>query len=272
MRFRIPKLSSIVQRLSWSGLIGKGVLLLKQNALSRREIERRVGRLCFDDAVGAFLREQDIDVVLDVGANVGDFGVMIRNHKYSGKILSFEPVSEPRSLLEEKASLDTLWSVFPFAAGAEDSESVMTVTKSSLDFSSLLSPNDFFDERFEYAGQDNEQRKVTVRRLDTLLEDLFKTVPAPKIFLKTDTQGFDLNVISGLGGYLDLVAGLQIELSLKQIYEGAPDYHTVAKFLEDRGFAISSLCPISKTDLGEMIEVDSLFIRKSTSPSSAMDL
>src|ERR1700678_3413224 len=66
------------------------------------------------------LRSPRIQTVLDVGANVGDYGVELREWGYKGRILSFEPASAAFKALSRRASADALWSVFNYALGGEE--------------------------------------------------------------------------------------------------------------------------------------------------------
>ena len=240
---------------------GKEVKILSRRGLTADEVERRSSRICFDEALGHVLSSRNIDLVLDVGANIGDYGLLMRRTGYSGEIFSFEPVEEPRKKLEEHALNDPFWKVFSFAAGKEKSELEMTVTNSSLDFSSFLKPNELFEKRFNYANENNELRIIPIERLDVVLGKTKSFSSATRIFLKTDTQGFDLQVLEGIGEMLSQVAAIQIELSLKLIYHESPHYLKTLQFLEENGFFIAALCPISKAEDGTLIEVDSLMLR-----------
>src|SRR5207247_2055417 len=62
-----------------------------------------------------------IDTVMDVGANAGQFARKLRSAiGYTGRILSFEPVTSAFDLLRLNAKGDPKWEVFKFALG--DSE------------------------------------------------------------------------------------------------------------------------------------------------------
>ena len=64
-----------------------------------------------------------VNLILDVGANVGQFGQSLRDLGFKGRIVSFEPLSEARSRLLKTSEADLMWDVAPQAAiGAEDGE------------------------------------------------------------------------------------------------------------------------------------------------------
>jgi FkbM family methyltransferase len=50
-----------------------------------------------------FIENRGINLVLDVGANVGQFGLSLRNRGYAGQIMSFEPVSDAFNELKKVA-------------------------------------------------------------------------------------------------------------------------------------------------------------------------
>jgi hypothetical protein len=47
-------------------------------------------------------------------------------------------------------------------------------------------------------------------------------VPDPKVLLKVDTQGYDLEVVEGAAEVLCRVAALQLVLPVKHVYDGVP--------------------------------------------------
>ena len=50
-----------------------------------------------------------ITVVLDVGANEGQYGVQLRRSGYGGRIVSFEPGSEAHASVTACAAADEKW-------------------------------------------------------------------------------------------------------------------------------------------------------------------
>ena len=103
-------------------------------------------------------------------------------------------------------------------------------------------------------------QKVAVRTLDGVCGELFAGREEVRLFVKCDTQGHDLKVIAGGARTLQSVLGLQLELSLKPIYEGAPDYVTVLEYLRGMGFDITGLFPVRRDELSRIINFDCVMI------------
>ena len=68
----------------------------------------------------------------------------------------------------------------------------------------------------------------------------------PRVFLKMDTQGFDLEVFGGLGEWQQDVVGLQSEVALLLIYEGMPRMREALDVYEAAGYEISGLYPVTR--------------------------
>ncbi len=106
------------------------------------------------------LKSQQINLVIDVGANIGQFGKMLRKIGYTGEIVSFEPVDSTFRVLETTASNDVNWKVFKLALSDKNEEIYINTFKSS-DFASILTPNQFGEDRFESMRiKDKEKSKL----------------------------------------------------------------------------------------------------------------
>src|ERR1700694_2473936 len=66
------------------------------------------------------LESRQVDVILDIGANSGQYTTGLRGAGFKGRIVSFEPLSGPFSLLKSKASKDPLWDCQRCALGDVD--------------------------------------------------------------------------------------------------------------------------------------------------------
>jgi hypothetical protein len=102
---------------------------------------------------------------------------------------------------------------------------------------------------------------VEVQRLDALLDSLIAEVPDPRILLKMDTQGWDVQVVQGAGETLDRMVALLSELSIQPLYEGMTPYYEALASYASRGFLLYDVTPINRTGNGTVIECDCLMIR-----------
>ena len=200
-----------------------------------------------------------IDLVIDVGANVGQFYREIRSH-YDGNILSYEPVDSLFRRLTEKSQRDLAWKIVNKALGSTEGKKTIRVFQDN-SFSSFLDKNGFFEKRFGYAGEVVGEEMVDVATLADELEELTATWMTPRrIFLKMDTQGWDLEVFSGLGRMEKAVVGLQTELSLMPIYDGMPHWTEAVATYEKAGFRVVAMEPITRYK-GAVVEYDCLMKR-----------
>lgn len=82
-----------------------------------------------------------------------------------------------------------------------------------------------------------------------------------KIFLKIDTQGYDLNVFKGSKHSLSQIIGILSELSMKPLYEGMPMYRDVLQEYENHGYKITGMYPVIRDKDYNIIEMDCTLIR-----------
>lgn len=103
--------------------------------------------------------------------------------------------------------------------------------------------------------------QAALRRLDTLLPEFAQDVERHRIFLKSDTQGWDLEVLDGATGLLDKVVGLMIEIHFETTYEGAPGFVEEMRRLGELGFLPTGVFPIFRSSSGAIVEADCVCVR-----------
>lgn len=210
------------------------------------------------------LRELAIDLVLDVGAHEGEFAGFLRDLGYDGDIVSFEPVAASFEALSRARAGDKRWQGMNLALGAADSVLEMNIYSGSV-FNSFLKPTDTGTDRFRDITQLVRVDKVPVRRLDAVLDELLATRPAARIFLKMDTQGYDLQVVRGAGTRLPAIRALQTELAARPTYEGMPTLPEALTELGSHGFELTGMFPVARElDHLRVIEFDCVMCRKPT--------
>jgi FkbM family methyltransferase len=216
----------------------------------------------------AVLARYRIDCVLDVGGNTGGYGRMLRSLGYRGRIVSFEPVRASYEELARRTARDRHWRVLQLALGERDGQCAINVGRHAV-FSSLLEPTTFSHGHFGAASEVTHVEEVPMRRLEDVLPECVDGLADPRVFLKLDTQGYDLQVVEGCGAGLQLVRALQSELSVRPLYVGAPSYVESLDRLRAHGFELSGVFPLDRDgDLG-IIEFDCVMVRPDLPRSDA---
>lgn len=226
-------------------------------------VTRDPDRLVYEAHLRRILSALRINCVLDVGSYRGDFARLLRRIGYAGLIISFEPVEANYELLEEARIEDTEWRIHRTALGSTTGQAPIRVFTGTT-FHSFLPPSDYGLSRFPDKLQLERTESVPVERLDNLLDELVKDVGDPHIFLKVDTQGYDLEVIRGLGRKVADISALQIEMAVTPIYKDATNSFAEAlSYLQRAGFQVCGLFPVSfnSPDKVQVVEFDCLMCR-----------
>jgi FkbM family methyltransferase len=238
-------LLSLIERLSGSSKMRKEAATLAQMEylLQRRKL----------------LEELQIDLVLDVGANIGQFAAALRR-TYAGEILSFEPVAAPYDKLSAASAADGRWKAQRLALGRRSEEQTIHVSSKTV-FNSFLKATPYSEQRFPGMAAQVAEERVSVRRLDELLPELVPDWQQRRIFLKMDTQGYDLEVFAGLGRAESSILAIQTEVSLIPIYQGMPHWTEAIAAYERGGFAVAGLYPVNYEGAA-VIEFDCLMVKR----------
>jgi FkbM family methyltransferase len=185
-------------------------------------------------------------MVIDVGAFEGDWSKLAREIWPQSRILMFEPNVQKQARVSVVAK-ELSASLFCELLGADDGASVsFNVMESG---SSVLSERSPLDRTVE-------NRKL--RRLDTLVEES----EAP-VFIKIDTQGYELEVLKGAQKLLPKVDAILLEVAIIEINEGAPLIDEVLAFLRSLGFVTYDILEFHRRPLdGALNQIDILFVRE----------
>ena len=207
----------------------------------------------------ANLSAHRVDLILDVGASDGLFGRLIREAGYRGRIVSFEPLTAARGLLEAEARDDPLWDVAPqMAIGAEDGDIELHIAGNSYSSSALpmLDAHARAAPGSAYVGSE----RVPMRRLDAAAADYLRADSV--LFLKIDTQGYEDRVLQWAPVLLQKAVGLQLEMSLVPLYDGQQLYAEMDARLRALGFELWNLSPVFVDPAsGRMLQVDATYFR-----------
>ena len=201
----------------------------------------------------------EIDLILDVGANEGQFSEELLSLGYKGRLVSFEPLSDAHRALEKAAGRYSSWTAHPrCAVGAQDGEVTINIAGNSVSSSILpmLESHVSASAGSAYIGAE----KAPVFRLDTAAPPYLRDARKP--FLKIDAQGYEWQVLDGAGAILPRMSGVLCELSLVPLYEGQRLWIELIRRLEGEGFTLWSIHR-GFTDPGDgrTLQVDAAFFR-----------
>ena len=192
-----------------------------------------------DSVVYSEILKLNPDTVLDVGSNSGQFALALREAGFTGRIISFEPVTQTFRELEANASRDANWQCWNLALGDKPGELPIHISGSSLSTSLLPIGN----LHIELMPQSKEVgvEMVKVVKLDDWAEG--KKLGA-RIYLKLDDQGYELAVLRGASQLLKSVVGAVVELNFRPLFDGQSKYHEVLREMETYGFFFSHLTSV----------------------------
>lgn len=238
----------------------------------RRFVQRRFGLNIMNDPLRVhdslartvqMLDYFNIDCVVDVGANDGGYASAIRSDGFSGRIISFEPLSKPFASLQKRAANDGCWDVYQYAVGDATGDVTINIAGNSALSSSILP---MLNSHADAAPSSRYVDKETVRqdRLDCLLPELGVSADQ-RTFIKIDVQGYEAAVLDGASGLLrdGGVFGMQLELSLIPLYEGAMTYRDGLDRVEAYGMSLMDVSPVfTDPTSGRLLQADAVFFRE----------
>jgi FkbM family methyltransferase len=222
-------------------------------AIYRRLGVLHVGRRRVRD-IFDFIADRKIDVVIDVGANVGQFGESLRAGGYRGKIVSFEPIASAFHDLSKKAAKDGNWEAHQCGLGAAPGVAILNVSELSV-FSSIMETTNVASQQDKRIAVDHTE-EISLRTLDEVAAGL-----TGRIFLKVDTQGYERKTLEGGRKTLPRLSGIMLELPVIHAYKGSWRFDEAVRFMDDAGFVPAQILPVNyhTVDNVSAVEFDCLF-------------
>ncbi len=206
-------------------------------------------------------------LVLDVGANEGEYAAELRARGCGARIVSFEPRAEAFSRLEARARMDTRWQVRQCGLGAREGTALIHVSGNRAS-SSVLPMAALHTAALPGSGSLREE-EIQIRTLDGLAAELGIRA-SDKVLLKIDVQGYEAAVLDGGPQLLARADAVYLELSLQPLYDGAPLIEELIARLRAGGFAPVALAPTFSSDATcHLLQVDGLFLRTAADARAA---
>ncbi|WP_431860957.1 FkbM family methyltransferase [Azospirillum sp.] len=226
--------------------------------LGRREFRRglRFGVAASVESLPA-LRNLEVATVIDVGANVGQFSLLMTALRPSVAVHAFEPLESSAAVLGRLFAGNPRVRLHRCAVGASDGEAKLHVSRRA-DNSSLL-PIGPGQIRFAPGTDAVAEIPVPVRRLDSEIPADGLTRP---ILLKLDVQGGELLALAGGERLLEAVEHVYVEVSFTPLYDGQPLADAIIDHLRARGFALAGLGGFARGRDGRIVQADLLLSRR----------
>lgn len=205
-----------------------------------------------------FFEVYGINLVLDVGANSGQFAQQLIESGYGGEIVSFDPLSSAFGKLSEAAQKHSNWHAVHCALGHEEGSAEINVAGNSWS-SSLLAMLPAHVKSAPHSAYVTKET-IQIRTLDALYPS-YSSIDS-RAFLKIDTQGYTMKVLEGGNHTLEAIQGLQVEMSLVPLYDGEPLIGEMVSFLQNKGFTLVFVVPgFIDNSTGQQLQVDGVFFR-----------
>lgn len=171
----------------------------------------------------------DIKVVFDVGANVGQSRNLYLKKFSSSKIFSFEPVISTFKILEETNPNTNKSFCYNLALGE-------TTEKIKIPLQEKSTQNSLSKKRNENSNPIYNLEEIKVDSLDNIVQKLDIDYIH---FLKIDTEGFEMEVLKGASNYLKSkkVRFILLELGIKS-HPRTTFYNSIQEYLSQLGYDV----------------------------------
>ena len=224
-----------------------------------------------------FLVKDNSPLIFDVGANIGSTLVEFKKYWPNSIVHCFEPQEECWRSLDNKIKDHNYKNVFvnKYAVGDKfDNQAIFyshdlgsgksgfnkmnTKSNDSINLDNLKDKD--LNSIQEYVGSLNHERNVRLVRLI----DYMNEVEVEYInLLKIDTQGYEPEVLQGMGQKLSNVEVVITELMFFDFYEKSLSFSDIEKYLIPAGFHLYDINYISKNPMnGRTDWVDVIYVNK----------
>ncbi len=201
------------------------------------------------------LEEFKIQNIIDVGSNVGQFGLDMRRRGFNGLIVSYEPVEETFRMLAQTIKANRPWKIFQLGLGSIETKVEINISANDGLSSSILKMGTLHLENFPESATVRKEQ-ISISTLDNELERL--GLRPEEILLKLDVQGFETEVLKGASNSLAKIPICYIEVSLVPLYEGELSLLPILNQLHEFGHQVIDIFRGVKSKNGQLLQVDIL--------------
>jgi FkbM family methyltransferase len=169
-------------------------------------------------------------LVVDVGANEGQFAKALRRLSPQARVIAFEPEPATAARLRSVFESDPLVSVRETAVGASGGTASLHVTRNTV-FASVLTPGARLPLEYSSGAE-------SITTVDVEMTTLDDAIDGDVALLKIDVQGAEMDVLKGAARTLARTDIVLAELNFVRLYEGEAAFGAVHNLLGEAGFAL----------------------------------
>lgn len=224
-----------------------------------------------DYCIKKLLQNLSINLIIDVGANKGQFRDLVRDAGYKNLIISFEPLLDAYKILKKKSVKDKFWIIWEnIALGDSIKTERFHKTRNSVS-SSIFPPLGIKDSNTSSGKYLKDIEivdfyDVKVVTLDSIAKSIKEIAKGfynnLSIHLKIDVEGYEKLVLLGSENFLSDVLSISLELSLQPLNKNASTYDEIVSYLKEKGFSIWSIDRGYTSERGRCYQIDLIFIRE----------
>lgn len=207
-----------------------------------------------------FLDDYEINLVFDIGANIGQSGLSLRNIGYQGRIVSFDPLASAFAELQERTKQDRRWTCEHLGLSDHEGKTMINISSNSQSSSILemLPLHSQSSHGSSYVGKE----EINLSTVDLMMKKYCQK--GDRVFLKIDSQGCEKNILEGTKDSFAVIYGIELEMSFLPLYMNAILFSEMHTYMIDKGYSLVSLEPIFfNPKSGQLLQVNGLYFRMS---------
>jgi FkbM family methyltransferase len=207
-----------------------------------------------------WLKDLNINTILDVGANIGQFVLEINRYLPSAQIYSFEPLKDAYLQLVRNGEKIKNLRVFNIALGDFNGTTKIYGNKFS-PASSILELTGLAKEAYPFVAYTFEE-EVSVRKFDGIVIDENIELKS-EVLIKLDMQGYEDRVIEGGINTFRKAKVVITEVSFQELYKDQVLFDLIYDELKELGFKYKGNINISlHSKIGTPLFADAIFVRE----------
>jgi len=198
--------------------------------------------------------EKNLQNVVDIGANRGQFTLAVRRWAPNAMVIAFEPIAEAAAKFRKVFLGDSKVTIYQVAIGPEAGEANINIA--AKDDSSSFLPISSIQEKLFPGTYKIRTETVKIGRLNDYITADAIVDPS---MLKLDVQGYELAALRGCEKLLSRFFYLYVECSFIELYSGQALVHEIVHWLGERGWCLSGIYNLIYDCKGKSVQADFLF-------------